>query len=208
MRSRSLRTVRNSAPLVIYDAEEDLSGTCCICFTGRPRLVSPCPCRMRYHQTCLLRYIRERLLSMKHELDLTQIRCAQCKQQIRFQYYEHTHYSCTYFCHKIRKNWCNKTLALIILIIIALVALGIILAGHSPGQGMIYYGLLIGESILCLLLLALLIVFVQANLTYKEITLVRVFDYVELQHNTGSSDDDQQHNIASETFEINIGEES
>lgn len=58
MRSRSQSAVRNSAPLVIYDIEEDLSMKCCICFLSRPRLISPCPCGMRYHQTCLLRYIR------------------------------------------------------------------------------------------------------------------------------------------------------
>lgn len=58
MRSLSPRAKKHSAPLVIYDAEEDLSSRCCVCFTSEPRLMNPCQCSTQYHQTCLLRYIR------------------------------------------------------------------------------------------------------------------------------------------------------
>lgn len=52
-------------------------------------------------------------------------------------------------------------------LLLATIAIGIILAGHHPGDGAVYYGLLIGESILCVILLAVLIIFIQTNLTYK-----------------------------------------
>lgn len=167
MRSASPRQKKNSAPIVIYDAEEDLSTKCCVCFTSHPRLMTPCQCNTQYHQTCLLRYIREKLLNMKQELDFSQLRCKTCKQQIRFLHYENTHYSCAHFKEKLSRNWCNKTFILMMVLLIAIIAVGILLGGHHPSQGMVYYGLLIGETILCLVLAIVLIVFVQNNLVHK-----------------------------------------
>lgn len=167
MRSISPRPKKNSAPLVIYDAEEDLSTRCCVCFTSHPRLITPCQCNTQYHQTCLLRYIREKLLAMKNELDFSQLRCKKCKQQIRFVYYENTHYSCGQLGEKLKKNWCHKTVILMVILVLAIIAVGILLGGHHPNQGMIYYGLLIGETLLCLLLVIVVIVFIQTNLVYK-----------------------------------------
>lgn len=158
---------KNSAPLVIYDAEEDLSRKCSLCFLDNGPFVNPCRCNMQYHQKCMLRYIREKLVSMKHELDLTLIKCQVCNHQIRFLHYDHTHYSCIHFCRKIKKNWCNKTLIFMFFVFLITIAIGIILAGHHSGDGAVYYGLLIGESILCVILLASLVIFIQTNLTYK-----------------------------------------
>lgn len=141
---------------------------------------------------------------MKKELDFSQLRCKKCKQQIRFLHYENTHYSCNYFCNKIRRNWCNKSLILIIALTIAIIALGIVLGRHTKNEGMLYYGMLIGESVLVLILIVTIVVFVQSNLVYKEIILVRVYEFVEIRNNTSSSDSSPRHNIASETFEIII----
>jgi hypothetical protein len=79
------------------------------------------------------------------------------------------------------------------------IAVGIILAGHEPEQGMVYYGLLIGEIVLLLVLVALILTFIQTNFTYKEIILVKVYEYAQLMRNNTSSSDDSPHqnNIAS-----------
>lgn len=81
---------------------------------------------------------------MKTELDFSQVRCQKCKQQIRFLHYENSHYSCGHFCQKLRRNWCNKGLILIAVIVIAIIVLGIVLGRHSKDSGMLYYGMLIG----------------------------------------------------------------
>lgn len=94
-----------------------------------------------------------------------------------------------------------------IVLVIAIIAVGILLGGHHPSQGMLYYGLLIGETLLCLVLVIVTIVFAQTNLVYKEIILVRVFEYVEIRNNTSSSEDSPHQHIASDTFEIIIDEE-
>ena len=86
MRRVSPNAGQHSEQVVIYDAEEDLSGKCCICFEERRSLISPCQCNIVYHQRCLLSYIKEKLETMRSELDLTLIRCHQCRQQLRFFY--------------------------------------------------------------------------------------------------------------------------
>jgi len=53
-------------------------------------------------------------------------------------------YSCNLFYNKLKNNWFNKSLFFLFLIAAALIAVGILLAGHSPSDGKKYFGLLIG----------------------------------------------------------------
>jgi hypothetical protein len=104
---------------------------------------------------------------MKNEIDLSVLKCKQCKTQIKFKYHENVQYSCTNFCNKFKKNWCNKSLIVLFLVFVALVAVGVILSEHRAVEGKKYYGLLAAETILCLMFLAMIIIFIQANLVYK-----------------------------------------
>lgn len=188
---------QHSAPIVMYDAEEDLSHKCCICFLETPTLINPCRCSILYHQICLLQYIKEKLLAMRNELDMSQLKCRVCKQQIKFHYIENTHWGCI----KPLRSWCDKTMVCMVMLIIAIIVLSVVLGSLAHKSKAVYLALLVTISFLCLMLLITAAYLFQKNLTYKEIILVRVYEYAErLQNNTSSSSDSPHYQIYSDTF--------
>ncbi len=113
---------------MIYDPEEDFASKCRICFKKSHHLVNPCRCNFQYHQHCLLKYIRGRLLAMGTQVDLSQIKCRHCHDQIRFLSHQNTQCGCNYFAVKIRRNWCSKTLSIILFLFIAIIVIAVVVS--------------------------------------------------------------------------------
>ena len=110
---------------------------------------------------------------MQNQLDLTKLKCQRCKQQLRFVYDEITHYGC----FRSPRALCSKTLIAIILLITLIIALLVILTRNQKSAGSLYLGLIVTITILALILMPLLIYFIQKNMTFKEIILVRMYEY-------------------------------
>ena len=116
-----------SSHIVIYDSEEDFGDKCRICFKQGHHLVNPCRCNYQYHQSCILEYIRRRLKAMGNQVDLSKIKCRHCHDQIRFLSHQNTQCGCKYFKAKMQKNWCSKTLAIILFFLVAIIAIAIVM---------------------------------------------------------------------------------
>ena len=160
MRRVSPNRGQHSDSVVIYDAEEDLSHKCCICFKDIPTLINPCQCNILYHQHCLLLYIKEKLEGMRSELDLTLIRCHRCRKQLKFFYIENTHWGCIK-----HRTWCSKILLIAIILFTAIIILAVFLVQLEDSQN--YWAILAVECFLSLFFLVSLAHCIQRNFSYK-----------------------------------------
>lgn len=115
-------------PFAVYDPEESFTNRCRICYRQGSKLVNPCTCNMQYHQSCILKYIKGRLMSMGKKVDFSQVRCRQCSDQIRFLFHHNNQYSCGYFRSKMRANWCSKTLTIILCLLLGIIVIAIIIS--------------------------------------------------------------------------------
>lgn len=87
---------RPSNNVMIFDIEDELRDICRICMrTGQ--LINPCACQARYHQRCMLLYIRKvllRSLAVAAQVNVTTVKCRMCNHQLRFLYYSRTLADC------------------------------------------------------------------------------------------------------------------
>lgn len=196
---------RDSLPaLVVYDPDENFARRCRICYKEARRLVNPCRCNMEYHQHCLLKYIKGRLIAMGSEVDFSRIRCRHCNDQIRFLSHQNTQYGCTYFAAKMRRNWCSKTLTIILFLLVAIIVIGVIIAIAIDADTAAYFAMIVVEGVLGVVELGLIMTFIYHNLMYHEVILVKVYQAHEVMRPThSSSEDDNQINHANIEIVIN-----
>ena len=161
---------------------------------------------MEYHQECLLKYIKGRLIAMGSEVDFSRIRCRHCNDQIRFLFHQNTQYGCNYFAAKMRRNWCSKTLSIILCLLVAIIVIGIITGIAIDDDSAAYLAMVVLLSILSVIELGLIMTFIYHNLMYHEVILVKVYQAHEVMRPThSSSEDDNQ--INHDNIEIVINED-
>lgn len=167
--------LEGSNNIVFWDSEENFAHRCRICFQEDRRLVNPCHCNMEYHQRCLLKYIKGRIVAMGNQVDFSQIRCRHCGDQIRFLSHHNTQYGCSYFAAKMRRDWCNKTLSIILFLLLIIIVIAVIIVLMLIPDTTAHLAMLIVEALLSTIELGIIIVFVHHNLMYREIILVKVY---------------------------------
>lgn len=88
-------------------------------------LISVCDCSFKYHEKCLLNWIRQRMkraLITEMVFNASTIKCESphCQKQIHFLHEERYRYGCDYFCEKLAENKCNSHLVLIFVLFLIL----------------------------------------------------------------------------------------
>lgn len=189
---------------MIYDAEEELYHSCCICYRDRPRLINPCRCGLQYHQLCLLKYIRSRLTVMKSSLNLSQIRCGDCHDQIRFKLHKNVRCSCRYFLGRMQNKECSASMIVFFIMLVIAVVLCLILTISVEKGTVIFWVLLVLESLVLIGLFIVMYYFAEKNFTYMEITLVRVYAMAELMRSNNTTESEADSPILAPNIEIVI----
>ena len=182
---------------VLFDVEDTFSELCRICYLP-DKTISACKCEMRYHQLCLLRYIKLKMLNMGEEVNLSQIRCKRCKEQFKVKYTEQKRYSCSHYCEKLERNWCEKTFVSIIVLIVLMTTLGIGIFFVAINRGneiinILFYAFVAAECLVLVLLLIVLCYFVRIELKLTEITLIKVYEWHERRNSSSSLSSEDGH---------------
>jgi hypothetical protein len=183
---QELRHLQVQESKIIFSSEAEPVNKCSICSKGDHILINPCECPTKYHERCLLLYIKgviKRGLRVQEEMDLSRIRCRQCECQFHLV-----------VLRRMERNCCNKHLTAIAVLVIVIIVTVVILINQSDSssnQKLIYalIALLVIEGLALLLVLSH---FIQTYLQSKQIVLERVLEMIELRSMASSSSDENK----------------
>jgi hypothetical protein len=194
---QELRHLQVQESKIIFSSEAEPVNKCSICSKGDHILINPCECPTKYHERCLLLYIKgviKRGLRVQEEMDLSRIRCRQCECQFHLVVTFRSEYSCQVLLRRMERNCCNKHLTAIAVLVIVIIVTVVILINQSDSssnQKLIYalIALLVIEGLALLLVLSH---FIQTYLQSKQIVLERVLEMIELRSMASSSSDENK----------------
>lgn len=92
--------------------------------------------------------------------------------------------------------------------LISVIGLAFVITHYSAQDGPIYYAMLFMETVLALMFCVSVTIFVQSSLAYKELVLVKVYQFAEYMKNTSSDGESPKYHIISDHFEIVIEDEA
>ena len=169
---------------------------CGIC-AKQGRLMSPCECRFRYHERCMLLYVAgvvRRTMRARGEVDLTSIRCQNCTAQLHFQHRLSQKYSCSNCSRKCSDNCCNKYVTLmavvLVVVVITLVVFIILEEELSKEENKQWMYVVIGGFVVeGITLLFTLAYFLHSYMVHKRLTLLRLLEIFDRNSHSNSSED-------------------
>ena len=159
------------------------------------RLMSPCECRLRYHERCMLLFVAGRVrrdMRSVGEVDLGGIRCKNCSAQLHFQYRFTQKYSCERCSTKCSENCCNKyvtLMAVVLVILIITIAVYVVLSEdlQKDENKQWMYVVIGGLAVEVITLLFSLAYFLHSYMVHKRLVLLRLLEMID--RNSHSSDE-------------------
>ena len=75
----------------------------------------------------------------------------------------------------MRRNWCSKTLSIILFLLVAIIVIGVIIAITLDSDTIAYLAMVAIEGVLSVIELGLIMTFIYHNLMFHEVILVKVY---------------------------------